>query len=279
MPAHVSELIVPSRFNGPPSSGNGGWTAGLLAGALSPDLPPDGRHPGDHSGPDSGDAPEDRSGPWPAIEVSLRQPPPLDTRMHVEPSDGGGVVASFGGAVIASARPVDDTLTEVDTVPPAEARAARERYAGLGSHPFPTCFVCGPERAEGDGLRIFGGRVDDVDGRARMASTWTPHPSLAEDYHAYVDDVPRASLAAAWAALDCIGAWSGDLEDRMLVLGRMTARVDALPAIGEEHVVVGADRGQEGRKTFTASTLHDSDGRIVGSAEHVWIAIDPDSLA
>ena len=60
-----------------------------------------------------------------------------------------------------------------------------------------------------------------------------------------------------------------------MVLGRMTAVVDALPAIGEPHVVMGERRGSQGRKTFTASTLHDSDGRIVGRAEHTWVAVDP----
>jgi hypothetical protein len=38
---------------------------------------------------------------------------------------------------------------------------------------------------------------------------------------------------------------------------------------------MGERRGSEGRKTFTASTLHDADGRIVGRAEHVWVAVDP----
>ena len=31
----------------------------------------------------------------------------------------------------------------------------------------------------------------------------------------------------------------------------------------------------DGRKTFTASTLYDADGRVVAVAEHVWIAVDP----
>ena len=35
-------------------------------------------------------------------------------------------------------------------------------YAGLVSHPFPTCFSCGVGRDPGDGLRIFPGRVSDV---------------------------------------------------------------------------------------------------------------------
>ena len=148
-------------------------------------------------------------------------------------------------------------------------------YPGLVSHPFPTCFSCGTARDEGDGLRIFPGRVGDADGATRIAATWTPHPSVGEDFHTYVDEVSRASLPVTWAALDCIGGWAGDLTERLMVLGGMTARVDALPVIGEEHVVVGAKRGQDGRKTFTASTLYDADGRVVACAEHVWIAVDP----
>jgi hypothetical protein len=40
-------------------------------------------------------------------------------------------------------------------------------------------------------------------------------------------------------------------------------------------VVVGRRTSVEGRKSFTASTLYDSDGRVVASAEHVWIVVDP----
>ena len=59
------------------------------------------------------------------------------------------------------------------------------------------------------------------------------------------------------------------------MLGRMTAQVDTLPVIGEPHVVIGGARGTDGRKTFTASTLYDSDGRVVAVAEHIWFAVDP----
>lgn len=266
MPALVTDLIVPRRFNGPPSSGNGGWTAGALAGALAIDH-------GDHC---AEGCPHNRADAWPAIEVSLRQPPPLDTPLHVECTGGdGGIAASFGGAVIATARRTERQPVEVEPVSPEEARAAGSSYPGLVSHPFPTCYACGTARADDDGLRIFGGRVADVDGQGRLAAVWTPDPSTSEDYHAYVDETRRASLASTWAALDCIGGWAGDMTERLMVLGRMTARVDTLPVIGEEHVVMGAARGQEGRKTFTASTLYDADSRVVAAAEHVWIAVDP----
>ncbi len=36
----------------------------------------------------------------------------------------------------------------IDPVAPDEALAAEAKYRGLVSHPFPGCFVCGPENAE-----------------------------------------------------------------------------------------------------------------------------------
>lgn len=249
----VTQLTVSRRFCGPPDSGNGGWTAGALATF------------------DVDDCPDNRVESWPPIEVSLRQPPPLDTPMLVETSHCGAE-ATFGGAVIATARGVEASLTEVEPVDPATARAAEASYKGLVFHPFPTCFSCGTAREEGDGLRIFPGLVDDG---PRVAATWTPHPSLSEDWHTYADENRRASAASTWASLDCVGGWAGDFGERLMVLGRMTARIDTLPVVGEEHVVVGEARGQEGRKTFTATTLYDADGRVVGTAEHIWISVDP----
>jgi hypothetical protein len=231
------QLTVPQRFCGPPSSGNGGWSAGALAAHV-------------HA---------------PVVSVSLLAPPPLDTPMAVEVADGV-TVASVDGAPVLRAEPAGSDLAVVDPVPPAEARAAEASYAGLAAHPFPTCFSCGTGRD--DGLRIFPGRVADQDGCARVAATWTPDASVA-------DTLP----ATTWAALDCVGGWAGDLEERLMVLARMTARVERLPAIGVEHVVVGLGRRTEGRKTFTASALYDEDGGLVGSAEHLWIAVDPAAFA
>lgn len=257
----TSELLVPRRFCGPASSGNGGWTAGALAALVDRD-----------------DCPDNRADAWPTIRVALRRPPPLDVAMPVTLEDGA-TVATSGGEVVARAEVVDTEPRLVEAVTPDEARAAEAAYPGLVSHPFPTCFSCGTAREEGVGLRIFPGPVADLEGSTRIAATWTPHPSVAEDWHTYVGDVRHASLAVTWAALDCIGGWAGDLTERLMVLAGMTARVDALPVVGDEHVLVGHDRGHEGRKTFTASTLYDRDGRVVASAEHVWVAVDPAAFA
>lgn len=241
-------LLVPARYRGPAKSGNGGYVAGALANEL-----------GDIGGR--------------AVAVSLRQPPPLDSTMRVNEVDGG-LELTFGGAVVAQASVVDRFIEPVEAVSWDEAVAASPSYPGHTSHPFPTCFACGTERP--DGLRIFPGEVPSArDGLTRVAATWIPDRSVAADSDEYDDDTPRASLAATWSALDCIGGWAGDLTERLMVLGRMTAIVDELPVQGEQHVVTGEHRGSEGRKTFTASTLHDADGRIVGRAEHVWVAVDP----
>ncbi|WP_435768478.1 hypothetical protein [Nocardioides sp. SYSU DS0651] len=230
-------LTVPRRFNGPPTSGNGGWVAGALA-ARSPD-------------------------PGAALTVTLRLPPPLevplDVRTGAEASDTGVAVLSHDGRTVAEARPAEQRPIPVAPVGVAEAEAAEASYAGHRSHPFPSCFVCGTAREPGDGLRIFAGPVADGAG-PRVAATWTP---------------PESDVPVTWAALDCPSAWASDLEERPLVLGRMTVELHSLPRPEERHVVVGEVRRTDGRKTFTAATLYRPGDEVVAAAEHVWIAIDP----
>jgi hypothetical protein len=241
-------LLVPARYRGPAKSGNGGYVAGALAQEL-----------GDTEGR--------------AVTVTLRQPPPLDATMRVTATEEG-LELTFGGALVAQAAVVEADVEPVEAVSWGEAVAASAAYPGHTSHPFPTCFACGTERP--DGLRIFPGQVPSTrDGLTRVAAPWVPDETLAADLHEYDDPAPRACLASTWSALDCIGGWAGDLTERLMVLGQMTAIIDDLPVGGEQHVVTGEHRGSQGRKTFTASTLHDSDGRIVGRAEHIWLAVDP----
>jgi hypothetical protein len=79
--------------------------------------------------------------------------------------------------------------------------------------------------------------------------------------------------ALVWAALDCPGGWTIPLEGRPYVLGRMTARVHALPEPGEHCVVMGATTGEDGRKAFTLSTLYGGAGRPLATARATWIAL------
>ena len=239
-----TELVIAGRFRGPVRSGNGGSTCGALA-ALAPS-------------------------DWPAATVRLSQPPPLDVAMTVARSEDL-LVASYDGWVVARALPADLDPEPVPAIDAGAARAAEATYPGLASHPFPTCFSCGTGREPGDGLRIFPGPVAD----GRVAATWTPGPSVAADWHEYRDASREVGHAVTWAALDCAGGWAADIGARLMVLGTMTARLHSLPRVGEEHVVVGAARGESGRKRMSAVSLYDAAGGLVGTAEHVWIAVDP----
>lgn len=243
--SELGKITVPARFNGPPRSGNGGWTAGAVAEAMtSAGIVPAGL----------------------AVAVQLRQPPPLDTPMRLAATEYDGVEAGVelhdGDVVVAVARTGDAVAwTDPTPVDADTARGVEESYPGHRAHPFPSCFSCGPEREPGDGLRIFPGRVaEDV-----VASTWTP-TGVAED-----GAVP---LAVTWAAMDCAGGWSSDLENRPMVLAQMTARVESPPQEGSTYVVVGRHLRTEGRKTWTASHLLAEDGTLLGQAEQLWIAVD-----
>lgn len=239
-----TELVVADRFCGPARSGNGGYTSGALAALAPPD--------------------------WAAITVRLSQPPPLDVAMTVARSEAL-LVATYDDREVARAARADHEPAPVPPVDAATARAAEASYPGLVAHPFATCFGCGTGREPGDGLRIFPGSVAE----GRVAATWTPHPSVAADWHEERSSEVRVGRAVTWAALDCTGGWAADFGERLMVLGTMTAQLHSLPKVGEEHVVVGAARGESGRKRMSAVSLYDAAGDLVATAEHVWIAVDP----
>ena len=139
----LDKVTIDARFCGPPDSANGGYACGLVAGAV--------------------DAP--------VIEVTLHLPPPLELDLSVDSTaDGARLLAN--GKLIAEAWPLRDLAVGVpQPVGLREAEEASERSPLHHSHPFPTCFVCGPKRQAGDGLRIIPGPVE---GRELVASPWTP---------------------------------------------------------------------------------------------------------
>jgi hypothetical protein len=236
-PPPPTALQIDARFAGPPGSANGGYTAGRLASLLAPGV---------------------------VAEVTLRQQPPLETRLALTVSNDR-VTLRFGGVVIADAVVAGLTHELVAPVPFDVAAEAMSSYAGFDLHPFPGCFACGTDRPPPDGLGLRPGRVP---GRPDcVATTWLPDPSVSSQ------DDGAALVEAVWAALDCPGGWSADLVGRPMVLGRMTAAVDARPGAGEPCVVVGRWLGAERRKTFTASTMYDADGRVLGRAQATWIAL------
>jgi hypothetical protein len=238
----ASELTVSPLFNGPPGSANGGY----LAGALALRIP----------------------GPARSAVVTLRKPPPLAEAMAVTAAPEGGIRLELGGTLIAEAGP--SALAGLGTppsVPFEEAKAAEARFRGHSRHPFPGCFVCGPARGDRDGIHLFPGLVDPASGL--HACGWVPSATVTDF------ESGRVRPEFVWAALDCPGAWTVDLESRDVVLGRITARVDATPALGEPCVVTSRLVGQDGRKFTTVTAAYDANGALLGEAESVWIEIRP----
>jgi len=186
-----------------------------------------------------------------AVEVTLRLPPPLDRPLGVERTDGQ-VRLLDGAAVVAEARPAGVEIEAPAAVSLEVATAARERHVRGSSSDFGECYVCG---VRGDGLEI---RVGLVTGR--------------EPLHAAPVTLLERGLEFVWAAIDCPGAYAVGAEGRGdIVLGRMTARVDRVPAAGEMCVVASWPLGEEGRKLYAGTALFAGDGELLALARQTWI--------
>ena len=223
-------IVVSSRFRGPPDSGNGGYVCGRLAAFI----------------------------PGSAI-VRLETPPPLDTELTVKES-GTNVELVRGQTVIARARPAVISLDIPPAPTYAEAEAAAKSYRGFRTHPFPTCFVCGPERAAGDGLRLFAGPLR----AGAVACPWIPDASLG-DGGAYV----RSEFI--WSALDCPGAFSFEIPDKTAVLlGEMAASLRGSVPVGERYIVLGWELARDERRHFTGTAIFTESGECRACARATW---------
>jgi hypothetical protein len=141
-------VIIPERFNGPPGSGNGGYSAGLIGAELGGERP---------------------------LQVTLRLPPPLDRALALSRHGAGIAVHEPDGALVAEAVPVDPFDAVVPPVPYDVAVEVSASYPGFTDHPFPTCYVCGPRRD--DGLRLFPGTLPD----GRTAAPFVPPPETGTE--------------------------------------------------------------------------------------------------
>ena len=204
-------------------------------------------------------------------EITLRAPPPLAAPMTVERQAGGSVRIRHGHTLIAEGTclPGGLDVEPPGPVPLSEARAAGARSrlrAHPDEHPFPSCFVCGPHRQRGDGLRILPGPVT---GRDLSADVWYPDDSLARQ-----DGYLRPEFV--WAALDCSGAIGaiGDAPGApAYLLGRLSARQTGPVKTGEPYVVVGWRLAEDGRKLLAGSALFTAAGQLAALARATWIRL------
>jgi hypothetical protein len=110
-------------------------------------------------------------------------------------------------------------------------------------------------REDGDGLAIHAGAVA---GRERLlAAPW---------------EVRETSPEIVWAAIDCSGAYAvGEGVRGEPVLGRMTARIDRLPELGDTCVVVAWPLGEDGRKLYAGTALFAGDATLLALAHQTWV--------
>jgi hypothetical protein len=228
----VERLTIDRRFRGPAQSGNGGYVCGRIA-----------RHvPG-------------------VAQVRLAIPPPLDTPLEIDVTDCVARLMA-GTTLVGEGRPAQ---LAIDAPAPVSFEAATEsskHYHGFEQHTFPECFVCGPQREQGDGLRIFAGPVA---GAEVVAAPWVVDRSLG---------APVAT-EFLWAALDCpsgFALWS-PLEGTTVVLGQLTASIRGQLRPGDKCVAMGWPLQVEGRKRFTGSAVFTQQGKLVAVARAIWIEV------
>lgn len=227
------EIIIDRRYCGPPDSGNGGYTCGLIASYL------DG-----------------------IAEVTLRRPPPLGRPLRVEPMNGNHVRLVDGRDIVAEANTIDLEPDAIDPPSFSAARTASEAYTGFEIHPFPTCFVCGPDRRGVDALRIFPGALAES---KMVAAPWIPGDAL-------VHQNGKVKPEFIWAALDCPGAFAVlEKLTRPIVLGRMATRIQRDVHPGEKCVVVGWPVSADGRKHDAGTALYSEAGELAAFARATWI--------
>ncbi len=239
-------ISIAARFCGPPNSANGGYAAGMLAQQLGE-----------------------------CAEVTLRAPPPLDTDLEVLVMDDGSLQLLHQGLQIATAKKADPLPCSIAPVTLQAAEEASKRTFGSSGHPVPGCFVCGPAREPGDGLRLQVGPVaaDDHNWSGVLASPWIPTADLA-------DAGGEVCAEFIWSALDCPTAYACSSAEGMplILLGRQTVQVLRRPRIGDQCVVVARRDGQEGRKHFASACLFSNSGELLATCKAVWISVSPEVL-
>jgi hypothetical protein len=226
-------LVIARRFRGPPNSGNGGYTCGMLAASAAQ-----------------------------PVEVRLIRPPPLDVPLEVvDDRESGGLRLLHFTDTIATATPKTFDL-EVPRPPAyADALAAVSYYEGFQEHAYSDCFVCGPVRARGDGMRIF---AAPIDGRDLVAAAWLPDRSL-------VDANGKVLPEFMWAALDCPGFFATGAAAKGVLLGTYAARIDRCVHLDAPCVVIGWSLQHEGRKHVVGTAIFDNFGELCGRALATWI--------
>jgi len=229
-------LIIPSRFNGPPTSANGGYVCGSLARRIGG-----------------------------TVEARLYAPPPLERGMDLRWE--GENLRLYDGTERVAAAWRSQLRMDIPEPPEWEAAeaagASRQSIAHDPDHPYRTCFVCGPDRGEEDGLRIFPGPLP---GREVWATLWTPPDFVA-------DENGRVPIEIVWAALDCptIAAFLAT-TGKMLLSNFIARRLDEV-WVNRPYLLLCWPIRAEERKRVGGAALFDDAGDLIAASTGTWVEL------
>lgn len=239
----MAETIrIDRRYCGPPDSGHGGYSCGLVAELI--------------------DAP--------TCAVSLRAPPPLDRDLEVRRHDGAVSVVE-GSTLVAEGAPAELEVALPDPVSLEQAAESDLTGRWRHDHPFPTCFGCGVQRSQDEAIALIPGPVA---GREVLAARWIPL-----EYMVGHDGVVEPRFV--WAALDCPTAFAVTNPGLTPhALARLTARPGPAPVVaGRPHVVLAWHVDRAARKARGRAAILSGEGEVCGVSEGLWVALrDPSAL-
>jgi hypothetical protein len=233
------EIVIDEHFVGPPGITLGSYVGGLAAGYLES----------------------------PCACVSMQAPTPMGRPISVD-SEPGRVRFFVADTLLIEATPATLDLDIPAPIDLAAAKRASLRHAR--EMPYPDCFGCGSNRSDDDGLHL---RSGPVVGQNLVAIDWRPRPLAVG-----AEEGAKVPSLMTWAALECPLARALDLPgmktaDELIVLGRMTARIDALPRVGREHFFMAWPLERVGRRLELAGSLHDADGALLAAAALTFVLL------
>lgn len=238
-----AKVSIDARFNGPPNCANGGYAAGCFAIATGV-----------------------------TVAVRLHRPVPLGSALSVNAAGAECWEVRDAADLIATATRTRVDLDVPNPVSYIEARGVSTHYVGFHKHAYASCFVCGPQREAGDGLRIFAGSVP---GTNLVAAPWLPDQSLD-------DGAGKVRPEFIWAALDCPGYFArfghfARADTRAALLGELAVHIDRSVHIDEPCVITGWPIRIEGRKHYVGTALFDEDGERCAVGAATWIMVGTDA--
>lgn len=241
----VDNITLSKRFCGPPKTGNGGLTAGILVEAVGTN----------------------------SAEIRLLNPTPVESSIILESEKGKqGTIYDDSKKILATLKSIEDENFpeyKLPVVPDLEdAKKISTFYPGFTTHPFPTCFVCGPKREVNDGMRIFVGPAPEQIGFENlMVGHWLPDETISSA-NGFVRD------AVIWGALDCPGGFSAVLgEPQLIVLSKIRGKIIERPKVGEDNIVMSWRLQKMSRAFKVMTAIFKSDSKkLIAIAEALWLA-------